>query len=211
MSTKQNQLAMIGLLAFSVIIFIATSVVGLSILSSKSNKMVSLKLQSKTEEDQLTSLAAAKKQIQKYSYFNEVANSVIPNDKDQAQAVIDIFQMASASGITLQNIIFPASTLGAKAVATGATGSTPSSISPLSQAKPVSGIPGLYSLQITINPITGPDIPAAQAVTYAKFLDFLNRIEHDRRTAQITQVNIQPQTQGNSLNFSLAINIFIKP
>jgi len=210
-STKQNQLAMIGLLAFSVIIFIATSVVGLSILSSKSNKMVSLKLQSKTEEDQLTSLAAAKKQIQKYSYFNEVANSVIPNDKDQAQAVIDIFQMASASGITLQNIIFPASTLGAKAVATGATGSTPSSISPLSQAKPVSGIPGLYSLQITINPITGPDIPAAQAVTYAKFLDFLNRIEHDRRTAQITQVNIQPQTQGNSLNFSLAINIFIKP
>ena len=211
MRTKYRGLGVIALLIVSAVVFIAVAFVGLSQLSSNSRQLVNLKVQSRTADNQLSSLAAVKKQVQKYAYFNQVAKTVIPNDKDQAQAVLDIFQMAANSGIALQNIDFPASSLGIKPTVP-ASGSQPSgNTNVLSQAKPVEGIPGLYSLQLVITPQTGNGVPSNQISTYPKFLDFLNRIEHDRRTAQITEVSIQPQSASSTLGFTLTLNIFIKP
>lgn len=217
MKNRYHGMMVYVFLAFSVIVFIATAGAGRSVISEKSRQLVDLKLQSKTADDQLTSLASAKKQLQKYSFFNDVVKTVLPTDKDQAQSVLDIFQMASASGIALQNINFPSSTLGGRSTAPATTAPTTTSPtssstanSALTQAKAVAGIPGLYSLQLTINPQTGALVPAASVTTYPKFLDFLNRIERDRRTAQITNVTVSPQADG-SLNFTLVINIFIKP
>jgi len=178
--------------------------------------MVNLKLKNKTAEAQLSNLESSKADIAKYAYFKSVASSVIPNDKDQVQAVIEIEQIAQAAGIGIQSITFPSSTLGVgSASSTAAVPATASSATTstgaISQAVPVSGIPGLYSLQLTINPSNGQDIPPSQQVTYAKMLDFLNRIENNRRTAQISQVNIQPGTGNLPLNFNLVLNIFIKP
>ena len=225
MSTRSRGLLAFAVLAVAVFVFFAVDYIGLSQLSAKSQQLVDLKLQNNTANDQLSSLAAAKKQILKYSYFNDVVKTVLPNDKDQAQAVLDISQMAKDSGIALQNIQFPTSNLGGASPAAPASGSSSSSNTTapstpatgtagantaLTQAKKVTGIPGLYSLQLTITPQTGATVPAAQVSTYPKLLDFLNRIEHDRRTAQITQVNVSPQPDG-SLSFTLVINIFIKP
>jgi ABC-type transport system involved in multi-copper enzyme maturation permease subunit len=216
MNSKKFRLILIGIFALSVIGFAGTCFLGLSLLKSKSAQMVDLKLKNKTAEAQLSNLEISKQDIEKYSYFKEVAKTVIPDDKDQAQAVLEIFQMAQASGIGIQSITFPSSNLGAKTVAPSATaGSTaPAAVDSaptkaISQAAPVSGIPGLYSVQLTISPLSGSQLPPSQQVTYAKMLDFLSRIENNRRTAQITQVNIQPGN-GQQLNFSLTVNIFIK-
>ncbi len=212
LSPKQLRLALIGLLALVALTFLITAIGGLKILSSKSQQMVDAKLQNKIVDTQLTNLEQAKKQVQKYAYFNDVAKTVIPNDKDQAQAVLDIFQLASRSGIAIASITFPTSTLGGSSTPTSATGSA---VSAISQAKPVSGISGLYSLELTITPQTGANVPASQITTYPKFLDFLRSIERDRRTAQITQINIQPQTNesrvSDAISFSLVINIFMRP
>jgi hypothetical protein len=90
--------------------------------------------------------------------------------------------------------------------------SSGSSASAISQAKPVTGIPGLYSLELTITtPSVNNDLPANSQVTYPKMLDFLNRIENNRHTAQITDISIQPSELTQALSFSLTINIFIKP
>ena len=213
MNSKKFRLILIGIFALCVVAFIGLSFLGLSLLKSKSAKMVDLKLKNKTAEAQLANLEISRKDIEKYSYFKEVANTVIPNDKDQAQAVLEIFQMAQAAGIGIQSITFPSSNLGAKTVpsASATTPTTPSTATQkaISQAVPVVGIPGLYSVQLTISPASGPQVAANQQVTYAKMLDFLSRIENNRRTAQITQVNIQPGN-GQQINFSLTINIFIK-
>lgn len=182
---------------------------GISILEKKSNDMVQLKTQSQTAQNQLNSLQIAKKEVQKYSYFKTVANSVIPSDKNQAEAVLEIYQMANESGIAIQSVTFPASSLGAT-VAQSATG-TGATQAALTQAKPVIGIPGLYSLELTITPQSGNGVPASQQVTYAKMLTFLKLIEGDRRTAQITQIGIQPAQDNSNLSFVLGINIFIKP
>ena len=207
-----------GGLGVSVILFIAIVSFGMSALSSESHRMVDLKVKSQTADNQLSNLEQSKKDIEKYSYFKDIATSVIPNDKDQAVAVLEISQMAQASGVTIQSITFPSSSLGLRtAVPTTPASSqdataSGSSATAISQAKPVTGIPGLYSLELTITtPSVNNDLPANNQVTYPKMLDFLNRIENNRHTAQITDINIQPSELTQALSFSLTINIFIKP
>lgn len=201
---------MMGCLAAAAVGFIAITALGVSILSRQSQKMVGFKLKDKVLNDQLISLAQAKKQIQQYSYVKSIASEIIPNDKDQAQAVLDIFQIANQSGFGISNISFPASSLGTPA----ADASSASSSAIISQAKPVSGIKGLYSIQLTITPQTGNGVPADQVVTYPKLLNFLDSLERNQRTAQITQLVINQQasvSQQSAIDFTLTVNIFIKP
>ena len=217
--SKQLRWILLGLLGLATIVFIAVAFLGLSMLSSKSQKMVNLKLQGSAAQNQLTGLGLAKKEIKQYGYFKTVAKDVIPNDKDQATAVLQLDQFASAAGFGLQAITFPTSTLGITSAAGTAVGignaQTASPRAILSQATPVTGIAGLYSVQLTITPQTDQDLPASQQVTYDKLLDFLNRIENNQRTAQITQVIVKPLYNNDGsfrcLDFTLMINIFIKP
>jgi hypothetical protein len=205
MNSKRFRLILICVLALCVVVFVGTCYMGISLLSKKSSEMVDLKLKSKAAEAQLDNLEVSKKDIGKYTFFKSVASSVIPNDKDQAQAVLEINQIAQASGIAIQSITFPSSSLGGKAGSVG----TPTGQSALSQAVPVVGVPGLYSLKLTITPLTGGNAAPEQQVTYTKMLDFLSRIENNRRTAQVASVVIQPS--NGQLNFSMDLNIFIKP
>ncbi len=222
MNSQRFRLVLLGILGLCCAMFIFLCVVGLSTLREQSNKVVDLKLKNQTANAQLTNLGISKKEVEKYSYFKTVASTVIPNDKDQAEAVLEIFQLASQSGISLQSITFPSSNLGVKSApsnpSTASGGSSATATSPntqkiISQSTPVIGIPGLYSVQLTIAPDSGPQVPEDQQVTYPKMLDFLSRIENNRRTAQITQVNIQPTGNPGSgqINFTLTVNIFIKP
>jgi hypothetical protein len=214
LSNKNLRLVLLISAVGLVALFFIITLVGLSFLSGKSHSMVDLKVQSQTATNELLNLEQSKKDVEQYSYFKDVAKTVIPNDKDQAEAVLEIFQMADASGISIQSITFPTSTLGlTTSVATQAADATSSSStkSALTQAKPVTDIPGLYSLQLTITPENGPKVPASRQITYPKMLDFLNRIENNRHTAQITEVDVQPPTATQGLSFSLVVNTFIKP
>jgi hypothetical protein len=213
LDSQRLRLLLLGGLAASVIAFLVIAFYGLSVLASTSKSMVDLKVQSQSADNKLSNLEQSKKQVEKYSYFKDVAKTVIPSDKDQAQAVLEIFQMANASGLAIQSVTFPTSTLGLRTTPTTQTDATSSSSSQsaITQAKPVSGIPGLYSLELIITPQTGVDVPADKQITYAKMLDFLSRIENNRHTAQITQVDIKPAAAVKTLSFTLTINIFIKP
>src|SRR3989344_8078753 len=150
-SARQLRFLLLGLFAICLVIFIAVAVMGLNNLSQKSSQLVELKLKNKTLETQLTSLAAAKKQVEQYSYFNDVAKTVFPVDKDQAKAVFIISKFAKESKFKLGGINFPASTLGRGSAPVSATDPAATAAA-ISQAKPVEGIEGLYSLQLTITP-----------------------------------------------------------
>lgn len=203
-----------GSLGVSVLVFFAVMFQGLSLLSSKSHKLVDMRVQSQSADAQLSNLEKTKKDVEKYSYFKSVAATVIPNDKNQAEAVLELNQMASQAGISLQNITFPTSTLGGGVTSTSSADATSSSASSkaISQAKPVTGIAGLYSLQLTVTVDNSKTLAAAQVATYPKILDFLNRIENNRRTAQITDISILPSPDNPSaLGVTLIINIFMKP
>ncbi len=215
MSTKKVYFGLIGVLVLLVIGAGAALFLGNAMLQSKSSKLVELKLENRVLEEQQVALKQANKDIEKYAELETITKNIVPQDKDQAKSVREIIQIANESGINIASITFPTSTLGAAqpkpapAADTGGT-ETPKPAAPaappVTQVKPVSGINGVYELEITIQS------DANQPTTYASLINFLTKLEQNRRTAQVAQINIQPKPDDiQSLTFSIVINVFIKP
>lgn len=214
MSSKKVFYVMIGVLGLMGILVISTVVLGDIFLKKQSNKLVNLKLENQVIETQETALIQAKKDIQKYSELESIAKQVVPQDKDQARATREIVNLANQAGVKIAGISFPASSLGTAAPkattpAGGSNTTTPApaaTTAPVTQVKPVEGIKGLYQLDITV---TSENTSPA---SYAKLIDFLSRLEQNRRTAQVSQISITPDALNRSaLNFSLTITLYIKP
>jgi len=171
------------------------------LLGGQATKLGKLKADNEVVSTLEATLAKNKHDITKYSDLNTIAQTIVPQDKDQAEAVREIVKLASQSGIPkLSSIAFPSSTLGTTKAGTPATNPN------LTQLAPVLGVPGVYELQITISQT------ATDSVPYDKFTAFLSKLEQNRRTAQVSSISIEPTTgQATNIAFTLVINEFIKP
>ena len=69
------------------------------LLMQKSQALGKLKAQSQVASDLQITLNKDKADIVRYKDLNEIAKSVVPKDKNQAQTVGEIIKMAQASGI----------------------------------------------------------------------------------------------------------------
>lgn len=213
MTSKRVFFILIGLMAALAFAFVGVMVFGNKILQERSKKLVELKLENAMLEQQQVALVQANKDIERYAELEKIAKAVVPQDKDQAKAVREIIQLAEKHGIAIRSITFPASTLGQKAApAPKAEGEDNAAqkpaAPPITQAKPVEGITGVYALEMNIIP------DDSRPITYYQFLDFLSSLENNRRTAQVTQIRIDPKSRSRTnplISFSLTINIFIKP
>lgn len=210
---KQLYYLLIALIVLLAAGFIGVGYATNAILGGQAHKLSKLKADSDVVQTLEASLARNKADVEKYHDLNTIAETVVPQDKDQAEAVREIVNLASQSGISkLSSITFPSSTLG-----TGVTSGTASSSSSaaatrpgsnpnLTQLTPVVGLSGVYELQITIAQ------DASNRVPYDQFLTFLEKLEQNRRTAQVSSITVQPDTQNpNRVAFTLVINEFIKP
>lgn len=213
MSSKRFSYLMTGL-----VIILCLSVAGLAVLGDtlfrkQSQKLVDLKAQNQAIKDQEVSLVQAKKDIEKYAELEEIAKAVVPQDKDQAKTVREISAIATSAGVKLQQISFANSTLGQAAAPTkpsdseeGGGSSTPAPAAPsISQVKPVQGISGVYSLEITVS--SGDSNP----VSYYRFLQFLEKLESNRRTAHVSSITVTPADNKSDVTFSLVLNAYLKP
>lgn len=208
MNNKKVFIGMIGLTTLLSLAIIAVTVLSANMLKRHSTKLVELKLEDSLIGEQQTALLMAKKDIEKYKELGDIARAIVPQDKDQAKTVRDIVQIAKENNIVIETVTFPSSNLGDKRLAapTGEQGeqSQPAVVAPtISQVKPVSGINGVFALQLDVSP------SVASPVSYNELINFLNRLENNRRTAQISRISITPK--GSELTFNLSINIFIKP
>jgi len=169
------------------------------LLSTKSVELSKLKAQSQVADELQISLRKNRADITKYADLNKIAKTVVPQDKNQAQTVSEIVKIANDSGITkLTSITFPASTL-------SGTGAAKAQAS-LTQVTPVKGIAGVYLLPITITQDSN------NAVRYAQFITFLQKLENNRRTAQVSSISITPDGKNpNNISFTLIVNEYIKP
>ncbi len=197
-------LAVTALLGVGIIV---AAYFGSQMLSKQAQKLVSLKLNSKVADTQQTSLLQAKKDIKKYAELGQEAKAIVPQEKDQAATVREIVTIAAANHMKLGAITFPASSLGQSLPVSSApaTPQTPK-VPPVTQVQPVAGIDGVYVMPITIQS------DSSSPVTYSNLIEFLNGLEHSRRTAQVSSVTITPDRQDQSkLSFSLIVNVYLKP
>lgn len=215
MSNKRFFYVMVGIIGFLGILVIGTTFFGNSLLQKESKALVDLKLEDRLLEEQQLALTQANKDLEKYTELDAIARTIVPQDKDQARAVREIVQIAAESNIKLANITFPASNLGQTATPKPTT-TTPTegdaaataapTTPPVTQVKPVSGIPGVYVMELNIQSDTTTPVP------YSRFIEFLERLGQNRRTAQVSTITIQPSTEDrNRLTFTLALNLYIKP
>lgn len=209
MNSKRVFYVMSGVLAVLVLAILGTAYLASGMLESRAATLQGLKLKNRVLTEEQTGLIKAKKDIAKYSSLEKIAKTIVPQDKDQAQTVREIVKLANASGINPSSITFPASTLGA--LTTGIGGTAPPAAasaarSNLTQLTPVKGITGLYVLPITITQDSTSPVP------YARLVEFLNRLEQNRRTAQVSSIVLQPSaTNRDMLSFTLTVDEYIKP
>ena len=201
MKAKQLYFALVGTCCLAFVALVGVAFGANKVLGGQANKLSILRALNDASQQQQTSLLEDKADITRYSSLNTIAASIVPQDKDQAEAVREIVNIAAANGIQLTSVSFPTSTLG-----TTTTGSPAPS---MTQLTPVSGIGGVYNLQITVTLMPGTTTPT---VPYTSFLNFLSGLEQNRRTAEVTSVNITPDPKNaNNVSFTLVINEFIKP
>jgi hypothetical protein len=195
MDTKKLNYLLIAATAMLAIALFGSGMIANRILTNKSVQLSKLKAESQVTSDLQDVIKKDKADIAKYSDLNTIAQSVVPQDKDQAQTVSEIVKIANESKIAkLSSITFPASTLG-----------SPGSSS-ITQVTAVTGIPGVYLLPITITQDTSSAIP------YSQFITFLQKLENNRRTSQVTAINIQPDSKTpQNISFTLTVNEYIKP
>lgn len=195
MNSKHLYFGFVGLVLLLGVGLLASARVANIALEHQSKTLGDLKAQRQALEEQQTQLVQDKKDIAAYSDLNTIAKSVVPQDKDQAEAVREIVGLAAQSGIAkLSAITFPPSTLGG------------TSTKRLTQVTPVKGIGGVYELPITVT--QGND----NLVPYSNFVAFLSKVEQNRRTAEVSSISIQPdQTNTGMIAFTLVIDEFIKP
>ncbi len=207
MNAKRVYWLMSGLIVVLSGLAIVGMVLGNVVLQKQAAKLFELKLQNHVLDEEQTALVQANKDVQKYAELEKVAKTIVPQDKDQANAVREIVSIASSSGISLKSISFPTSTLGQSAVIVTPGATTPTvKAPPLTQVKAVEGIPGVYSMEITVQS------DDSKPISYRSFLDFLSKLEQNRRTAQVGTINIQPNTKAaDSLSFNVTVNVYIKP
>lgn len=177
---------------------VASGFVANNLLTHKSAKLSKLKAEAKNQGELQIALSRNKRDLRKYSELNQIAKTIVPQEKDQAVTVLEISRLAAESGIPkLTSITFPASSL-----SIGASGSK---VNNLSQVTPVKGLSGVYLLPITVT------LDSSNLTTYTQFINFLQRLEQNRRTAQVGSVSITPDTADPSrISFSLTINKYVK-
>jgi hypothetical protein len=184
-----NGLIIVSLIVLGVCAYMATG-----FLKGKSKVVHDARLRTMVLEDKQSSLRKAKTDIEKYGELAKTAQSIVPQDKDQAKTVREIASLAAANNVRLGGITFPSSSLGAA----GAKGDA--------QLKAVESIHGTYALNITV--LSDSKV----SVRYDDFINFLKALEQNRRTALVTGISLTPDTKNpGKLQFTLTINEYVKP
>lgn len=214
MNSKKLHLALMASLGLLFIALVGGTYEANTFLGQRADNLTALKAKSQALSQEEVSLVQAKKGIKQYADLTKISRAVVPEDKSQAEAVREIVNIADANGIKLSSISFPTSTLGGVVGKPGALATaTPnpasaadSKTNSLSQLVPVTGLIGVYQLSINVDSdITAP-------ISYSRFINFLSNLEHNRRTAQVSTISIEPNKLNPTLlTFSLTLNEYIKP
>lgn len=149
------------------------------------------------------SVADAKKVLQQYddlSFIDNIANDVLPPEKIQSDLVEQIYILANEAGVTVRTVTFTS------------PGGKPTSDPTLTQTVPLEGISGVYALTATLG---------YESNTYNNLVNFLKKLEGNRRKLQISSIVINPTREsieggGNATQVigyqgSLELNVYIRP
>jgi hypothetical protein len=197
MNSKRLYQVLVGSIVLLMLGLVGGSYFITSLLQKQSQTLSEQRQQLAVLDGRETALKQAQRDVEKYQDLAKIAKSIVPQDKSQAQTIGEIVKLADANGVKLGSFSFPSSTLGDKAN----TGNTS-----LSQLEKIATIPGVYGLQIVVQS------DGQNLVSYDNFIRFLQALEQNRRTAQVNNISVTPNsTNPSQISFSLTLQEYIKP
>jgi len=226
LTPKKFNFALTGLF-----IAIVAGVIGLTVyastwLKTRSEDIVTLKLDSLVLEEQRKTAIRASAELKEYNSTRESISKIVPKSKDQAKAIAELQKIAEDVGATIGSITFPTSELGAaapKAAAPAASTDPTAATTPsapatpsVTQAKPVEGLTGILGVEVTVSQIDSIGAPTGTGMSYPQLIEFLRALEKNRRTMQVKLIQVQPlkgpkDSQITGYSLTLNLNIFVKP
>ena len=184
------------LMCFVVVLALAGSVAGFILidkqLKHKSQVVSTLIADRDVQEFTNKKLLEAKKSAQDVGSLSTLIATALPKQKKQESVVADILAIANASknmnSTSINNINFNGN-------------GSPDSLSGASVNK---DIPGVYTYPFNI---------VVKTINYPTLIDFLARIEVNKRIMQVDQIQIIPKKDGsNTLDqVNLSLKTFIQP
>lgn len=193
LTPKRLYFVLAGLLGIAFAVLLLGAYAATMILQTRAQSVRDARLEVMVLEEKQRQLTKARADVKKYQGLADIARHIVPQDKDQAQTVREIVNIAEQNGIKLGAITFPTSSLGDKKAQ-------------FSQLTPVTGLSGVLSLEITVQS------DSSSPATFPNFLAFLDALEHNRRTALVTGISLTPDSaSANRLSFTLTLNEYVKP
>ncbi|MFZ1324317.1 MAG: hypothetical protein WAQ57_04140 [Candidatus Saccharimonadales bacterium] len=207
MSSKRVFYSMIAGIVLLIGLCAAGTYFANKLILAEGKELKELKLQDSVSKKQIITLQQAKKDLVEYAELEKIAKAVVPQEKDQARTVLELVNLARESGITIQSVSFPDSQLGEiKKGGTAAEKKAAEANTGTTQLTPITGLKGVYAMEITVTSDT------KQPVTFDRLITYLTRLETNRRTAQVSSINIVPEENDRRvITFTLTLNSFVKP
>lgn len=204
MNSKRAYFAMLGGILLLLILFAGGAYLSTKLLAKEGASLLELKLLNSVLDKQQQDLNQAKKDITDFSELEQITKSIVPQSKDQASTMAEIAKLANESGISLGAIEFPESQLGQ--VSKGKDKKAKAVDESKTQLTELEDLKGVYSMEISVRNHTN------RPVEYSKIIRYLELLENNRRTAQVTTIDITPDTEVPSLfHFVILLNTYIKP
>lgn len=178
------------LLRVLLIAFIGIGVVGLYFANQKltgiAKETAKLKADVSIGQQQLVAYQKTKDQVDALSYVSDLANKVLPADKDQSAIVAEVSEFALRSGVTISQINF------SDVAKPASSGVKKSLVIP----KGVSVIPVTVQLQA--------------GAKYDNLLTFLKTLEDNRRKSQVTNITLTPDGKDRTRlsQVTIAFNLY---
>ena len=150
-----------------------------------------LKAVVEVNQQQIKIYDQTKKKVATLGYVNEIANKVLPPDKEQSAIVAEISEFAKRSNLSVSQITF--------SEVAKTTGAAPAAKTNLVIPKGVQVIP------VTIQMQSGS--------TYNDVLDFLKTVENNQRKMQLTSINLKPNLDDRQIldQVNISMNLYAKP
>ncbi len=211
MTSKRLFFVLIALITTTILAIIGMAVLGNIVLKKQSTKLVEAKVEYASLEAQELAFKQAQKDIVKYADLNTLTKRIVPQDKDQAKTLREIYKIAESNCVPVKTISFSNSTLGQKVVVAPKTEgqSTPTAkpaTPPITQVKPVDGITGVYTMEIVLAN------DADSLVSFDNITKFMSGLEGNRRTAHISNIALTPdRKKNNRLTYNITLRVYIKP
>lgn len=151
-----------------------------------------LKAEQKAAKSQIGIYESTRTKVSELAFVEDLANSVLPNEKEQANTIAELRKFVIDSGMQFESISFAGSDQ--KAIAAGRIATT--------QTEKNDDLPGV--LLLPANVVIGP------GASYDQVLSLLRTIETNQRKMQVTNLTLLPDETGERFSsITLDVDIYL--